>query len=370
MERRPAPKPLRKFAPVGGLTAMGVSLAASLTALVWTTPILQAAVEPATEGVPAPTAAAPFTLAQAADPQLTPYQGTPPPGYDGVMGAVRDWLARANRDYQGVVIRRLSQPADGAPDEIVRKIEETNSEAARASTTKQREDAAKKAAEVNERAAARKAQSDREAADAAAAKAAADRKAADEGARKATAEAAAEAERQRLANEREIEAQRAAEERRTSEAASRRLADEQRQTEARIAEERRRAAEAERLTPDAREDRRTIVLTTEPIGRVERSDRRWRAAWNDGGTPRRRFHRGAHVKRWAYRERSFAACRRAGRRIVPPGWYRVATGDSLWRISAKHYRSGRYYRRLVRANRTMIHHPRRIFPCQRIYVPR
>lgn len=387
MKRRCATRPFRTDAPVGGLAAMGVSLAASLTALIWTTPVLQAAIDPARDGgPPSIVAPQPPLLAQAtADPPLTPYQGTPPPGYDGVMGAIRDWLARANRDYQGVVIRRLSQPADGAgSDEIARKIEETKSEAARASAVNQKEQPATKAAEVKERAAAEEAQADRtaaeaakveaaeaakaKAADAAAAKPAADQNAADEAVRKATAEAAAEAERQRLANEREIEAQRAAEERRTAEAEARRVAEEQRQTESRLAEERRWTAEAQRSASEAREDRRAIVLTTEPIGRDERS-RGWRSAFNEDDRYRVRRY-GPRVERWVYRDRVRDSCRRAGRRIVPPGWYRVAAGDSLWRISAKHYRYGRHYRRLLRANRRLMRHPRRIVPCQRIYVPR
>ena len=372
MKRRRPIRPFKTCAPVGGLAAMGVSLAASLTALIWTTPFLQAAIDPVREGGPSRIVAPQLpVLAQAAgDPPLTPYQGTPPPGYDGVMGAIRDWLARANRDYQGVVIRRLSQPVDGAgSDEIARKIEETKSEAARASAANQKDRPAQKAAELKAREAEKKAQADREAAEAAAAKAASDQKAADEAARKATADAAAEAERQRLANEREIEAQRAAEERRKSEADARRLADEQRRTEARIAEERRKGAEAERSASEVREDRRAIVLTTEPIGRDERA-RGWRTAINEDRYRARRYANGPRVERWVYRDRARGACRRAGRRIVPPGWYRVAAGDSLWRISAKHYRSGRHYRRLVRANRRLILHPRRIFPCQRIYVPR
>ncbi|HEY8194129.1 MAG TPA: LysM peptidoglycan-binding domain-containing protein, partial [Hyphomicrobium sp.] len=44
-------------------------------------------------------------------------------------------------------------------------------------------------------------------------------------------------------------------------------------------------------------------------------------------------------------------------------------GDSLWLISRRFYRSGWRYRKLYRANRSIIRNPNLIHPCQRIFVP-
>jgi nucleoid-associated protein YgaU len=48
----------------------------------------------------------------------------------------------------------------------------------------------------------------------------------------------------------------------------------------------------------------------------------------------------------------------------------VAKGDSLWRISQKHYYKGRLYTRIYRANRRKIADPDLIYPCQKFWVPR
>ncbi len=60
---------------------------------------------------------------------------------------------------------------------------------------------------------------------------------------------------------------------------------------------------------------------------------------------------------------------RAGRRINPPGTYVVRRGDSLWRISRRHYKLGRLYRRIYRANRGKISRANLIYPCQRFHLP-
>ena len=81
----------------------------------------------------------------------------------------------------------------------------------------------------------------------------------------------------------------------------------------------------------------------------------------------RKLARGPVVRRWI---RRVPRCHFAGRRITPPGHYTVRSGDTLWRISRRHYRAGWLYWRLYRANRSIIRNPNLIYPCQRIFIPR
>ncbi|MEQ1652810.1 MAG: LysM peptidoglycan-binding domain-containing protein, partial [Hyphomicrobium sp.] len=64
------------------------------------------------------------------------------------------------------------------------------------------------------------------------------------------------------------------------------------------------------------------------------------------------------------------ACRGSGRRVTPPGRYTIKRGDSLWRISERHYHKGRLYPKIYSANRQAIRDPDLIYPCQRVLVPR
>jgi nucleoid-associated protein YgaU len=41
----------------------------------------------------------------------------------------------------------------------------------------------------------------------------------------------------------------------------------------------------------------------------------------------------------------------------------------LWKISEAHYKDGKRYRRIVRANAGRIGDPDHILPCQRVYLP-
>ena len=72
----------------------------------------------------------------------------------------------------------------------------------------------------------------------------------------------------------------------------------------------------------------------------------------------------------AYRRRSHPCRTRSARRIKLPGKYVVRKGDSLWRISRRHYRRGHRYWRIYRANLGKIRNPDLIYPCQRFYIPK
>jgi nucleoid-associated protein YgaU len=171
-------------------------------------------------------------------------------------------------------------------------------------------------------------------------------------------------ERARLeAEANDIEAQRKA-------AEAKRSADERAQDEARVAEDRRRAAAA-----DSDKNRtRKIVLSTEPI---PRADRRSVDAVRQPPPELRGVYRaptnvsaaGPVVRRWIWRAGN-SRCSRAGRRVMLPGRYTVRAGDSLWRISRRHYHSGLLYAKIYRANRSVLRNPDLIYPCQSIFVPR
>ena len=307
-------------------------------------------------------------------------------------------MARANREFQTTVIRRLSTaPAGGASDdEIARKLAEVKKQDARAAAAKRAEDErkaaeAKEAEQIKRQAAEEKRlRETREAPEKAAQKAAeeASRKAAAEAAQKAAEEAKAKPppppepepgakpeDSARLAEEMrqerarlEAEASRIEEERKAAEA--KRYAEERAQDEARIAEDRRRAAAAE----NEKNRTRKIVLTTEPIPRPEPQSVEARlrpppeVRGNLRATPSASAN-GPVVRRWVWRAGN-RRCRHAGGRVAPPGRYTVRHGDTLWLISKRHYRTGWLYRKIYRANRSIIRDPDLIYPCQRIFVPR
>ncbi len=377
-------------------------------------------VPPVRREAPPAVDAPPPSAATPSEPRPSTYVSEPPPGYGGIIGAIQDWLARANRDYQGVIIKDLSiPPTNGASnDAIAKKLDETKAEDARAAAAKRAEDDARKIASSEPRPddqrdtsidgkakasvkeeAAHKARAAKQAADAA-----------------KTADAA-----RKLADQREAaEAERAAEIQRLAE--TKRLADAQRAAEAQIADERRKTLERRKAEDQRRADaasaapevvptkplgdtRRTVIITTEPIPQdraaralerrpsrdgvrddADRDDSGWRSQARAAKGERRmaavvratqenwRTRRGPAVQTWSRRlatHRSRAAsCHAAGRKVHPPARYVVRRGDSLWRISKRHYRSGVYYARISKANRRTIRDPDRIYPCQRVMVPK
>ena len=78
---------------------------------------------------PAQTPQAPAKKPEQASPAQPPQPAktaSPAPAGGGPFGAVQDWLARANREYQGVLMKQLSQPAGNTvpQDAIAKKLEE------------------------------------------------------------------------------------------------------------------------------------------------------------------------------------------------------------------------------------------------------
>ncbi|MGE0053589.1 MAG: LysM peptidoglycan-binding domain-containing protein [Hyphomicrobium sp.] len=356
------------------------------------------------------------------------------PEAGGIFAPITDWLARANREYQGTVVKELSRPSQEG-EAASEQAAKDDAKAKEAEAAREREAAAKaeqKAkGEREAKAAAEAAAAARAAAEAKAANAEAEKKAAEQNdaaaaakARAAEEQQQAEAARRAEQARKEAEArkaqedsearklreaarqadersqQRAAEEQARKAQAQRQAEAERAAREARIADEQRRAEAQRNAQPSETADTATsaqgnrrlkhrrwaITITPEPIARPRpqtaepRGEFRVSQAETESGvligTRRLAPHmglgagelRGAKVEGWSWRG---GRCRFAGRRVRHlPGRYTVAKGDSLWRISEKHYDSGRYYKRIYRANRHKIADPDLIYPCQRFKVPR
>ena len=316
---------------------------------------------PAGQAAPLPDAGA--GSAPASEPTTAGSKVEASPTPLGMEDRIQDWLARANREFQSTVIRRLSTPPAGSAsdDEIARKLEEVKRQDAEAAAAKRAEDErkaaeAKHAEEEKRKAAeAKRAEDERQAAEAK--RLEAQRQAAEKAAQKAAEEAKAKEtepapkpaakvdESARLTEEMrqerariEAEADRIEAQRKAAE--EKRHADQHAEDEARIAEERRRAAAA----ASEKNTKRSVVLTPEPVARPEAGStaaRREPSPPESGGSakpspeaaprPASEYReatynlaRGPAVKRWVWRARD-ARCRQAGRRIVPPGRYTVQT---------------------------------------------
>lgn len=405
-----------------------------------------------------------------------PQPAAPAGGIGSIFAPLTDWLAKANREYQGRIVKELSKPSKEALEAEARRLAEERAAQEKADREARAAEAARKAEEAKQAAAEdarRKAEAEaRKQAEAAAAKQAeaarqaeaakqsdaqkaeAARKADEvrkaeeakkseeakkvEEARKADearkAEAAKKAEDTRKAEEtRKIEEarkaaadadarrQREAEAKRQEQARKEEQARKQQQAEAgakareeRLAQERRSAREQEerriarekeeqriaqekrpRPEPEAaaarqpaqseRHRRWSVTIIPEPIGRpaaepvAGRPELAAARVREDGGvllgsrrlSPRMSLGAGSvagpAVKRWVWRA---GACRFAGRKAAGRQRYTVAKGDSLWRISEKHYDAGARYPRIYRANRDRIADPDLIYPCQKFRVPR
>ncbi|WP_181337679.1 LysM peptidoglycan-binding domain-containing protein [Hyphomicrobium methylovorum] len=399
-----------------------------LPGTVFETGAATAAVTSASADTPTPAAAGDRPDASAL---ARPQPADPAPSNLGFMERVQDWLARANREFQSTVVPRLSIPSESgrSPREITQKIDQLQDlDGDIAASIRRAEDAlktveAKREEEARKREAARaeaekakaladeqraeavrqekehaKAQEER---DAQLAKAEADALARETERMKADVETAlreaqdreaktkeAEASTSRTAEdttqladdlrkERErIEAEAARIERERVAAAEKRKADEARAREdervraaAKLAEEKARAATLE----NEKNTDLSVELKSEPLPADEIRSVREDVAPAPARASRvsYRMARGTAVKRWAWRSGRYrAVCRHAGRKIRLPGRYVVRRGDTLWAISRRHYKDGRRYMRIFRANRSILRSPHRVYPCQKLFLPR
>jgi nucleoid-associated protein YgaU len=153
-------------------------------------------------------------------------------------------------------------------------------------------------------------------------------------------------------------AAKAAEEKARQEAAAKQAAEQQR-----IAEENAKSAAAKAVVPAPHEDRK------EPSASSHNHQAQLVREASAHAAPHAHIAHGPVVKRRVRRARQ-GRCRYSGYKILLPGRYVVARGDTLWRIALRHYRSGLYYMRIYRANRDLIRNPNLIYPCERLQLPR
>ncbi|PPC98409.1 MAG: hypothetical protein CTY31_13465 [Hyphomicrobium sp.] len=362
------------------------------------------------------------------------FDNGPPPGFEGVMGVIRDWLARANREFQGVVIKELSEPSTDAvaEDELAKKraAEKAAEYARKAAADAAAKDDADRAASsapvtqpsapkvdtviederrrrdeqerlaAQEREAKEKADKQREAelAEQRAREARLKEEQEQEAKRKADEERAAQlkAEQDRLAQvkaeeERLAEAKRVAEAREKAEQEARAREEEQRQAEIKRQEELRRAealrAEEERKAEAQREEasRQAEAKIAEERRLAEEAARAKEQASTQVAAPEPVQKADVAVAQAVPNvasnnepesaksdppQRQAVSCKNAGRRLKKSGRYVVKSGDTLWGIAKRHYRKGSKYPKIYNANRNLIHDPDLIYPCQKIKVPR
>ena len=256
----------------------------------------------------------------------------------GVGDLIQDWLARANREFQTTIIRRLSTPPPGGvnDDEIARKPEEVKKQEALAAAAKRAEDE-RKAPEA-------------------------------ERAKQAHVE---QAKQTKLAKDIEAQVRKrasgSARSGRAGRKACRRSLTEsccRRRSKSGRSPPRRRRGQRQKSNSENRPLDGADPESRSPVGRRSTSTgaggaQRYRAPTNVSAA-------GPVVRRWIWRAGN-RRCSRAGRRVCGE---LVRAGDSLWRISRRHYHSGLLYAKIYRANRSVVRNPDLIYPCQSIFVPR
>lgn len=130
------------------------------------------------------------------------------------------------------------------------------------------------------------------------------------------------------------------------------------------------AMAAERAGEEARPAlRRPRVAARAASRQARRTTRAGRRKPSTVRKSRRKHHARARSHRKHARNR-VCRQRRAGRAIRLPGTYVIAYGDTLWSIAERHYGAGHRYRRIRHADGGRIARPHRIYPCQRVWLPR
>ncbi len=125
------------------------------------------------------------------------------------------------------------------------------------------------------------------------------------------------------------------------------------------------------VVPEENTQRRLAVRTVYeqgsavrgPVDDDDRNDGRYAENRHSVREPRVRY-------RAVNKGRSNSCQGRAGKKVRLGGTYIVAPGDTLWAISRRHYKLGRRYPIIFRANRKKIKDPDLIYPCQRLYLPK
>lgn len=325
--------------------------------------------------------------------------------WNSITSRISDWLAKANREYQGTVVKELSKPAPDDTEAARLAAEQAAREQAAAGQAERAkaeqvraaaEAEARKKAEAQTAAAAKAAEAQKQAEAAAQQKAPQEQASpeaqpsAEQSAKETEAAKLREAERaaqerqaQRLKDEQAQRAQAEAERKaRDAKAEQERkakaLAEAQLKLKAAQAEQEQRLAQAapkprEAAEPVLRHRKWTVTIIPEPIGRPEAREREEGAGVLVGarrldgrmGLGAGSVRAGTAVKRWVMRD---ASCSYAGQKRKRR--YVVARGDSLWRISEKYYNRGSKYPRIYKANRDRIADPDLIYPCQRFRVPK
>ena len=258
---------------------------------------------------------------------------------------------KAEEAKQAEEVRRAAA-AKKAEDDARRVAEAKKAEEAKqaevvrkAAEAKKAEDDARRVAEAKKVEEAKQAEEARRAAEA---KRVADAKMAEDDARRVAQAKKAEDDARRMAETKKVEE--------AKPAAAKQIREGQRAMPSGNAAPARKASETKGARK-AREERLAGAKRKKRVARMAAEERR-RYAWREPRGDRRSK---------AQRARD---CRFAGSNAALPGWYVVRKGDTLWKIASRHYHKGRLYRLIYEANTGRIDHPTRIYPCQRLYIPR
>jgi Membrane protein involved in colicin uptake len=322
-----------------------------------------------------------------------------------VQERLSDWLAKAKRNYQSEIARKLSVPPESVASSD-RDREKDPAQSLAAPEQQSGTDPIRPGSAEDERAAAsrgaaeakRQAETDEASAKDAEARRLADQARAEAAARdrESAVPSAAEQKKRRAEEEKKAEAKRLAEEALRKQAERKRLAEEAiRSAAQRAADEERARREAEvarreeqkveeeieidRLAADVQrrtEDSKDDEVSTAEEGEPAKVQRPKAAGRGDHRPKEYRKKRPGKSKsaRAPVRKPVSKAVRPCGgpriRYVKGRRMYLVQPTDSLWSIAKRYYGSGSRYPVIYRANRGRIKDPNIIIDCQRIHLPK